>query len=234
MSITNCNAVPGRNDVYVHVFGFSDLAAGFNAPEALLSAEERDRAARFRFADDARRYCLAHAALRTLLGAVLNVPPLSLQFVTGEQGKPRLAEFDLAFNLSHAEDWLAVAIGGQELGVDIEGDEELVEEDLLALAREVLTREEWARFAGIPEPERISAFLRFWTQKEAYLKALGTGFSLPPTVIEVAILSVETVGLTGVPGELARWHFAERALPHAHVSVAALGQDFRWFGAVSA
>ena len=58
--------------------------------EATLSAEERQRAARFHFDADRDRYIVAHASLRDILARYLQCEPSELKFSTNEYGKPSL------------------------------------------------------------------------------------------------------------------------------------------------
>src|SRR3954471_8849251 len=74
---------------------------------AFLSAEELERAARFRFEKDQVQYTAARGFLRTILANYLNVDPRKLQFRYNSHGKPLLtAEFSAAgieFNVAHSK-----------------------------------------------------------------------------------------------------------------------------------
>ena len=89
----------------------------------LLTADEKDRAARFHFEKDRRLFVLARCVLRSALGRVLDVPPAAVPIQLGANGKPELgsANASLTFNLSHSGDQVAVAIApGARVGIDIE------------------------------------------------------------------------------------------------------------------
>src|SRR5262249_35126588 len=58
--------------------------------EALLSYEECDRAARFRFLEQRRRWVAARGLLRAILASYLDEAPERLRFSAGRYGKPRL------------------------------------------------------------------------------------------------------------------------------------------------
>jgi 4'-phosphopantetheinyl transferase len=142
---------------------------------ALLAREEVERAARFAAEPEARRYRRAHAALRLAVGGEAGVAPAALQFVRGEHGKPHLAGSDIHFNLSHASNWASVAwTRGRDVGIDIELRTRRVVEPLRLAAR-FLHPEEHARLEALAEENREASFLRLWTAREAYLKAIGTG-----------------------------------------------------------
>jgi len=144
---------------------------------AVLSAPERERAARFVREEDRDRWTCARAALRELLGAYADTDPRELRFVEGPHGKPALAGDDAAlrFNLSHSAGTALIAVAqGREVGVDVELPRRAV--DHVALARRVLTADEADRIAAIADPgERERAFLRAWVRWEAVLKCRGTG-----------------------------------------------------------
>src|ERR1041385_7442365 len=78
-----------------------------------LSMDDRGRADRFKFESDRRRFCVARASLRLILGRYLQTKPGRLQLETGEFGKPFLADKKrtqgLRFNLSHSNQFALIA-----------------------------------------------------------------------------------------------------------------------------
>jgi 4'-phosphopantetheinyl transferase len=158
--------------------------------EALLSSVEQDRASRFKFDADRRRYVNVHWALRSILSAYLNSPAQELQFESGLYGKPKLAsihaEKQFEFNLSHSHQVALIALTqGREIGVDIE----YVKTDfpIHEVAENFFTPKEAAALKTLPEHLQRQAFFKCWTSKEALLKAKGTGLS--GELDEVEILS---------------------------------------------
>ncbi|MDQ5908358.1 MAG: 4-phosphopantetheinyl transferase [Pseudomonadota bacterium] len=144
----------------------------------LLTAAERARHARFHFARDRRQYLWVHALLRLALSCYIPRPPESWVFVTNAYGKPALSGDGPRFNLSHAEGLVVCALADEvELGVDVERQDR--RGDWEALARRWLAAEEQDELEKLPVTERSMAFLRLWTLKEAYAKAVGLGLSLP-------------------------------------------------------
>lgn len=157
--------------------------------ERLLSPDEVTRANRFRFAQDRRRFVVARAVLRQVLGAYLGASPSSLRLAYGPQGKPRLADTccrrgHVTFNLSHSGGLALLAVAkGCEIGVDLEAVRPLTEAS--AMARRIFSAAELAALAAMPEGERDLAFYRFWTRREAWVKALGTGLAELPDGLDV-------------------------------------------------
>ncbi len=178
-----------------------------HSERALLNDEERARADRFRFEVDRRRYTSGRAQLRTCLAGYLGITPAEVAFSYGEHGRPALhpdhpAAADLVFNLAHSEGFgiFAAAVGGIRLGVDIEilpaGMPPHEVADHFFAANEV------GRLFALPTAEQALAFYQCWTRKEAYLKALGGGLSIPLDAFEMAFgAAVEPALLvTGVGG----------------------------------
>ena len=142
-----------------------------------LEPEELDRAGRFHFEKHRRHFVVARGFLRSVVARYLETQPESLRFAYGEYGKPALAsEHVLRFNLSHSHEvaLLAVALDA-ELGVDVEHIRaDFASEDI---ARRFFSRTEVQIFNALPAEQRVAAFFRCWTRKEAYIKAIGKGLS---------------------------------------------------------
>ncbi len=158
------------------------LALDLQAPLAkvdvqLLSDEERARIARLHHPADRMRAVAGRAALRRLLGAALSCAPQYLRFGAGRHGKPHLlGQQGPAFNLSHAGEYVLIALGGDGIdavGVDVERCDPAA--DIAALAPYALTAQERQALEHAAQPAAI--FFDFWSAKEAALKALGVGVS---------------------------------------------------------
>lgn len=152
--------------------------------EALLTDDERERARRFVGPLLQRRFVAARAQLRALLGRRVGRDPRSLVFVQNEFGKPRLADHPgVHFSLSHSQDRALLAVSdGPEVGADLEMIRPV---DHLDLARRYFHPEEVAAIERHDDPQR--AFFRIWTLKEAVVKAIGLGLSLPLDGFAVSI-----------------------------------------------
>ena len=74
------------------------------------------------------------------------------------------------FNLSHSNDFVMLAISNTPVGCDIERLHKAI------LSHHVFHPQELSRLRSLPEGDaRNHEFLRLWTAKEAFLKAIGTG-----------------------------------------------------------
>ncbi|MEJ5312274.1 MAG: 4'-phosphopantetheinyl transferase superfamily protein [Anaerolineae bacterium] len=148
---------------------------------ATLAPDERARAERFRFPEHRARFIAAHGALRDILSRYLNLPADQLAFSTNPHGKPALADPDhvwLQFNLSHSGDLALIAVArAHPVGIDVE--QMIPPDDFPRLVEQFFSANENAAFRALPASRRAAAFFAGWTRKEAYVKALGTGVSLP-------------------------------------------------------
>lgn len=220
----------------VHVWR-ADLgleAAYLRRLEQNLSADERKRASRFRFARDRDRFVGARGLLREILARYLNATPGGLSFGYGAHGKPFLAgegQSTLRFNVSHSFDAMLLAIAhAREVGVDVEGvrNSGVATEEIYNMVLSGPEKQALARFGG---EDKRTTFLRFWTLKEAYIKADGRGVSLPLERIDVSAsdgrLAVQDQA-TGEWRKCPRWELRTLApVPGYVTALAAEGQDWR-------
>lgn len=152
----------------------------------LLAHDEQMRANRFRFVRDKTRYVAARGILRLLLGAYLGVAPKTVLFEYSKFGKPFLLDGTLQFNVSHSHDVALFAFcWGSVVGVDVEGKRPL--SDLHALAQQVFSPTELQALHALPHDQQQDAFFRAWARKEAFIKAVGEGFSYPLKQFDVTL-----------------------------------------------
>ena len=142
-----------------------------------LEPHELERAGRFHFEKHRRHFIVARGFLRWVVARYLETQPHALRFSYSHYGKPALeAEHALRFNLSHSNEVALLAVTlDAELGVDVEHVRaDFASEDI---ARRFFSRAEVDVFNALPPQERVAAFFRCWTRKEAYIKAIGKGLS---------------------------------------------------------
>lgn len=160
------------NEVLVWCFDLDAIDAA--EVGAVLSVDERERAARFRFAIHRERFIAARGALRYALGAVLEMAPAAIEFEYGEHGKPELN--GVQFNLSHSDRWALVAITrAAAVGIDVERVNP--ERGNPAIARRFFAEREIAELELLTGEAYTRGFFNCWTRKEAVLKAAGTGIA---------------------------------------------------------
>lgn len=178
---------------------------------AALSPDERERAARFHFERDRRRWMAARGAVRAVLAGYVGVPAASLTFRVGPHGKPALdgaaARAGLDFNVSHSGDLALCAVTrARAVGVDVEAVRPEFATD--EVARRFFAPGEVAALEALPPDERVEAFFACWTRKEAYIKARGSGIALGLDRFEVALAPGRPAVLLATrdePAAAARW-----------------------------
>jgi 4'-phosphopantetheinyl transferase len=161
----------------------------------VLNTEVRARAARIDAHRGARApaaFAPSRAALRKILSLYVDAAPAALEIDVGEHGRPQLSGGiggGLDFNVSHTGSCALVAVAPERsVGVDVESLD--ASRDVHALSKRFFTEVECARIAsdaGADNSAAARTFYRLWTCKEAYLKALGTGFSRSPRSFEVTL-----------------------------------------------
>jgi 4'-phosphopantetheinyl transferase len=195
----------------------------------MLDAEERRRADSYRFARDRNLFIAAHALLRTMLSDATGCSTASWRYVNGEHGKPALAgagaECGLHFNLCHTDGYSACAVSRYEVGLDIEASDRPTNLDL---SRQVFSPGE----ASLAQSD-ANLFFRFWTLKEAFIKATGEGLHRP---FDSFSFRFDPVRIAFHPGrentpcsdDPDTWQFAEcRPAPYRPLAVAVRCPDAR-------
>lgn len=146
------------------------------------SAVRRAAADAFRFRKD-RNLSLGATALLDRGLAAYGLREKDMKYGFNGYGKPFFLNApEIHFSISHSGTMVAVAFSGEEVGCDIERIADFDPE----LARQALSPEEYDAVTAEDGPEgRSREFFRFWTLKESYMKAMGTGLSIPPQSFSV-------------------------------------------------
>jgi 4'-phosphopantetheinyl transferase len=144
-----------------------------------LSSQEREQHRRFHFDRDRDIYLLAHILLRRVLSRYCDIQENAWEFVSGSHGKPFIATphcEHLHFSLTHTAGLVACAVRAHaEVGVDAESIDR--ECDFIGIARSTFAAVEVRELEKSPPAVQRELFFRYWTLKEAYVKALGLGLS---------------------------------------------------------
>lgn len=163
---------------YISDIGDDSLLSGY---DALLTAEERAKQARFRFGRDQRRYLVTRALVRTVLSRYGAVRPEEWVFAAGPRGRPQISAPGpaavLEFNISHSADLVLLGVtAARALGIDTESIAAR-DADIDGLDR-YFAPEESAALLSLAPAERRRRFFELWTLKESYLKARGMGLAI--------------------------------------------------------
>jgi 4'-phosphopantetheinyl transferase len=150
----------------------------------LLLPEETRVASGYRFVKDLREFVVTRAVLRQILARYTGQSPADLRFESNPGGKAVLQGADSPhFSVSHCSDIALLAVARARIGIDVEhvrpGNfwQKIIEH--------CLSPRERAYLEALPEVSRTTALYRFWTRKEAVLKAMGTGLLYPPQQVSV-------------------------------------------------
>ncbi|HEY9631321.1 MAG TPA: 4'-phosphopantetheinyl transferase superfamily protein [Coleofasciculaceae cyanobacterium] len=169
----------------------------------LLSEDEQARAARLRRERDRLQFIISRGLLRVVLGRYLAIAPSEVEFGYGAYGKPFVIKSpELQFNASHTHELALYAIGrDRPVGIDVEYTRRPLA-DMEQLTQRFFSKREHATLLALPAHQRVKAFFRGWTCKEAYLKAIGIGLS-----------QLEQVEVALTPDMPAKLILATEALP---------------------
>ncbi|ABQ26196.1 4'-phosphopantetheinyl transferase [Geotalea uraniireducens Rf4] len=212
--------MPAAGEVQIR-FASLDLEAGELARlRRFLSTDELARADRLINQQHRDRFVAGRGFLRETLADYLGLEPEMLRFNEGEHGKPSLAEetggsCSRRFNLSHKGGRAVLAVSGScEVGIDLE--QMLDNLPFREMAQRFFAPRETEELFSLPPHLQLSAFYRFWTRKEAYLKGLGTGFSRPADSFAVSLLPdqpLSVVDYQATADTPSRWTIADIPVP---------------------
>jgi 4'-phosphopantetheinyl transferase len=173
-----------------------DLAGAtglYNRFTKLLSPSEQLHASRYRLDQAQVHFSVGRTFLRTLLGNATGLDPLSIAITTGVHGKPEAPYLNghrVNFNVAHSKDTILIALSREgPVGVDVEYFDRPT--DIMDVAKHNFTETETRSLEAITDPEtRHTTFYRYWTRKEAVLKADGRGLIASLASFDVTFESV--------------------------------------------
>jgi len=181
---------------------------------SVLSSQEQARAEAFGSAKLRTRYILAHFGLRSILGLYLKCEPDEIIYGHELYGKPYIAVPDpggLHFNLTYSQDLALIALmSGNLIGIDLEYCKLIP--DIDQLVTRYFSPEERSQYFQLRSEDRMDAFYRCWTRKEAFGKALGGGLSISLSSFCVSLLPDEPARLTRLDGDATapnRWQIQD-------------------------
>lgn len=184
--------------------------------------------ASFRFESDRIAYGAAHLLLRAALTwCAPGVPPAKWELTNSQLDRPEVVAPDvcprLRFNISHTRSLVACVVTREiDCGVDVEVQRQV--EDMEELAARVLSPAEISDLVALPASLRPTRFFRYWTLKEAYVKARGLGLSLPLEAVSFD-LGEGSIGMTLDPSlndSDRDWQFEQWAPTEQHLVAVAM------------
>jgi len=177
IEISKGNQVPALQENDIH-FWFGMLNLKFCNQEvdniSLLNLEQKINAEKFKNRERKKEYVQIRYNLNQVLSGYTGIAPALLKYDRNASGKPFIGnqDTDIHFNLTHADFHFIIAVSRSPIGIDME-----------KRTREINGRDEIMDRYFHPEERREvhsslnpdDAFLKIWTQKEAVVKAVGSG-----------------------------------------------------------
>ena len=201
----------GRDEVHVWRIPLDWPPTRIRALNAVLSIDEKQKADRYHFAVDRVRHVVGRGVLRTILARCMRTDAERLCFEYSAFGKPRLAasstEIPVRFNVSHSGELVLIVLTiGRAVGIDVERMRTDLEVERIAAS--FFSPQERLALQSLPAQLRFQAFFDCWTRKEAYIKAVGEGLTLPLDQFDVCFLPGQQPRLLATrpdPAEARRW-----------------------------
>lgn len=125
------------------------------------------------------RYLTTRSIIKDILCQYITLPPShTWVFSENQYGKPFLPFHpNLHFNWSHSgDDGLLMVSRNHPVGIDIEHERPI---EYLDIAKILYSKEEQTFLQQLSPKELSYHFFRIWSQKEAFIKAIGMGLSYP-------------------------------------------------------
>jgi 4'-phosphopantetheinyl transferase len=144
----------------------------------LLTTEELTRARTLRHPAAQQYYLAGRALVRSVLSHYAELEPSTWSFSASRFGRPEITGPlpipKLRFNLTHTRGLAAcVVTAAADCGIDVEELERPLKP--LRIAEHSFSPEEFGDLEHRPLPELRERFFSYWTLKEAYYKARGSG-----------------------------------------------------------
>lgn len=223
-----------RNEVHIWRATLELPPAHLGFVRQLLDSDERARAERFVFEQHKNRYIVAHGFLRVILSSYLDCSPTEVAFIYDKLGKRWLFDSDrrgksLTFNFAHSGTLAICGVTLQRvIGVDIE--EMRADFAIDDVVRRFFSAKEARCFFSLPPSQQLQAFYDGWTRKEAIIKAIGAGLSLPLDQFDVTLAPGQPAALLETRWdtmEAARWSLrAIDVAPNYAASIAVEGSNW--------
>ncbi|HEY1193018.1 4'-phosphopantetheinyl transferase family protein [Flavobacterium sp.] len=160
------------NDIIIYTIYLPDFTDLKSELSKFLSDKEIKKAKRYYKESDTNRFITYRAILKFILAAHSNLRIKDVYFDYNFNKKPYLISHPwLHFNVSHSEEYAAIAISRKKVGIDIE----YMSNDFkfTTLLPDVFEDNEVLQIQNSSDIKH--AFYTSWTRKEAFVKALGKG-----------------------------------------------------------
>jgi 4'-phosphopantetheinyl transferase len=137
---------------------------------------------------------LRRETARRIIARQFALPEGAVEIGHDERGQPLLlgpVPPGLHLSLATRAGVVAIALAQRPTGIDVEQIDDATEPPLASLHPD-----ERAALLKLPAAKRTAAFAQIWSAKEAYVKALGTGFARSPESFAVTLSAGQRFFLT--------------------------------------
>ena len=147
-----------------------------------IDPEEKNRIMRFHFVEDRKRALAGILLSGYAIYKEFGIPKDEMKFEKNKYGKPHIVgKSGVHFNISHSGDYVACAVGGTSVGIDVQEHKS----GGLDIAERFFSQEEKDALCKAVDSNSNSddtkrkLFYDMWSLKEAYIKCIGMGLSKP-------------------------------------------------------
>ncbi|MFM8655549.1 MAG: 4'-phosphopantetheinyl transferase family protein [Chthoniobacterales bacterium] len=161
---------------------------------ALLSEEEKIRADGISNPALRKRFVIGRGMRRKMLSEAAGLPIDQLVFAESADGKPRCTNVSgWDFNVSHSGDYVVVAVGTGQIGVDLEQIRPVREME--SIVERYFHRDEAVAWRSLDTSLHEEAFFVLWSAREAAMKCVGLGLArgLSITWVDPVIVTEDVV-----------------------------------------
>ncbi len=174
-----------ENEIHLWLCKFEHLKSSVKFLNGILSSDQKKKASKFVFEKDRISYIISNGLLRKLLASYTGISMMNIKFIYNDFGKPLLINNNnIKFNLSHSNEYCLIGINRNDnIGVDIEWINKNIAID--DIAGNYFSNNEINKFNSVKPNHKITSFYKIWTRKEAFIKAVGKGLSIPLNSFDV-------------------------------------------------
>lgn len=192
------------------------------AYHTIMTPDEAQQQARYRFAAGRKEYLVTRALVRSVLSAYAPVLPKDWMFVRNKHGRPEIAGPHgaprIRFNLSNTRGLIVCLVAkDRELGVDVEDTHR--QGETVAIADRFFSPFEAAELTRQSPHRQRDRFFDYWTLKEAYIKARGMGLAIPLDHFSYHLENPAAIRISfqpELPDDPSRWQFSLTTLGGRH------------------
>jgi 4'-phosphopantetheinyl transferase len=180
----------GIVDVWFSFTHDNRLKSAKEGYEDMLSLAEQEQYQQLKHADNGWDYLVSRALLRTALAEYCELSPEVLEFRVNDFGKPELINSSVSpiiqFNTAHTNG-LTVCVVTRDHAIGVDAESRAESPGILDVAEDYFSSMELQALKSREESQQLNYFYRYWTLKEAYIKARGEGLSIPLHDFSIAL-----------------------------------------------